>query len=167
MARHELAGDRLRYEVVARAGRAFMSRSNRRPTVARCRLSRCRSRRHYRGHYNAGARAASLAEQLSKRFPRAKIRASQRELIVDGPFETHDAIARLLSGERVRPPSNSGEQRYSLNLENKPVGGVIRALAKQVGKEVVFDVSQEGRSRERDLGELLRKSRWSNCSRRC
>ena len=96
--------------------------------------------------YSAGDSAAGTAEQLSKQFPEATIRAQGRELVVDGRWEVHDAIGRLFSGERARPPAReAGKKVYTLTVENKPVGGVVKALGRQLEKEVVFDVSVERR----------------------
>jgi hypothetical protein len=117
--------------------------------------------------YPAGANAAQLAEQFAAQFPQATIRARGRDLSVEGPFEVHDAIARLLAGERVRPPQpppSEGKKNYTLTVTNKPVGGVMMALGKQLGKEIVFDVKVERRLtneisvsvKEVSLAELLK-----------
>jgi hypothetical protein len=118
--------------------------------------------------YPAGANAAQLAEQFAAQFPQAKIRAQGRDLAVEGPYEVHDAIARLLAGERVRPPPqpapSEGKKNYTLTVTNKPVGGVMIALGKQLGKEIVFDVKVERRLtneisvsvKEVSLAELLK-----------
>ncbi len=96
--------------------------------------------------YDAGGNAKSLATRLGAQYSDAKISNDGRQLVVDGRWEVHDAIARLLSGERVRtPPTDTGEKNYTLTVENKPVGGVIRALGNQLGKTVEFDVTVERR----------------------
>ncbi len=91
--------------------------------------------------YPAGASAARLAGQLAEQFPQAKITAAGAELVVDGRWEVHDAVDRLLSGQSVRrpPPADTGKKNYTLTVENKPVGGVLRALGGQLGKKVSFD----------------------------
>lgn len=91
--------------------------------------------------YPAGASAARLAGQLAGQFPKAKITASGTELVVEGRWEVHDAVDRLLSGQSVRrpPPADSGKKNYTLTVENKAVGGVLRALGGQLGKAVSFD----------------------------
>ncbi len=82
-----------------------------------------------------------LAQQLSQQFPQAKISAEGKQLVIDGRWEVHDAVARLLSGERVRttPAPLAGMKKFTLTVENKPVGGVMRALGTQLGKTVTFD----------------------------
>lgn len=116
--------------------------------------------------YPGGANAAGMAEQLSKQFPEADIRAQGRELLVDGRWEVHDAISRAFSGERVRPPARGGGTKiYTLTIENKAVGGVLRQLGQQLGKKVVFNVSAEQRLMKKvsfqvekaTLEELLRQ----------
>ena len=97
--------------------------------------------------YAAGASSVSLAEKLGEKFPSATFRADGRDLLVDGGWEVHDAVKRLLSGQPVRPPSrpDEGTKTYTLTVENKPVGGVMQALGRQLGKKVVFDVKVERR----------------------
>jgi len=115
--------------------------------------------------YSAGRRAAVLAAQLARRFPAATVRAEEGELIVDGRWEVHDALERLLNGEGTRRPidPSDAEKTYTLTVENKPVGPVIQALARQLGKRVEFDVSDERKLaeevsvkvKEASLGELI------------
>ena len=98
--------------------------------------------------YTAGADARQLAEKLAAQFPAATIRSAGRDLEVDGPYEVHDAVARLLRGQRVRTPSAltyNSQKTYSLTVENQLVGGVMKALSRQLGKEIVFDVKVERR----------------------
>jgi hypothetical protein len=117
--------------------------------------------------YTPHGDAALLATQLAAKFPQAKIRAAGTQLIVDGPWETHDAIARLLAGERVRAAPQPGEveKTYTLTIENKPLGPVLKALATQLGKQVNFEgVQDHGRLaqeislsvKQASLDELLR-----------
>ena len=91
--------------------------------------------------YTTPGDAQGIAAQLGPKFPAGNFSASGKELTVVGPWEVHDAVARLLAGERVRPspPPTRGKQVYTLNAENKPVGGVMKALATQLGKKVTFD----------------------------
>ena len=84
---------------------------------------------------------------------------------MDGRYEIHEAVDDLLKGRTVRAPPtpDEGKKTFTLTVENKPVGGVMRALAQQLGKEVVFEVSAERRLtkevsvrvKEASLGELL------------
>lgn len=91
--------------------------------------------------YTPRGDAAELAKQLGERFPQGRFRAEGKQLVVDGPWETHDAVARLLAGESAasRPTAGTGEQVYTLTVENKPVGAVVKALSKQLGKTISFD----------------------------
>jgi hypothetical protein len=117
--------------------------------------------------YTPRGDVAKLAEELTRQFPDAKISAVGRNLVVDGRAEVHDAVERLLAGQRVASgtrPTGS-RQVFTLTLENKPVGGVMRALGKQLGRSVnLDDVKAQSRLtkeisvsvKEATLDELLR-----------
>jgi hypothetical protein len=91
--------------------------------------------------YSPRGDVQQLATQLAAQFPQANIRAEGKQIVVDGRWEVHDSVARLISGERVRatPPPIAGMKKFTLTVENKPVGGVMRALGTQLGKTVTFD----------------------------
>lgn len=117
--------------------------------------------------YSTRGDAARLAEQLQQRYSAATIRSEARHLVVNGRWEVHEAIGRILSGERVRtttarPPAGA-ENVYTLTVENKRVGGLLQALGAKLGKTVTFDVQVERRLSKEvsfsvknvDLDELL------------
>ena len=114
--------------------------------------------------YNTGTRTTALSKTLSERFTGATIRPQGNSLVVEAPWEVHDAIDRLLKGETVRAaPADEGKKHYTLTVENKAVGGVIRGVGQHLGKKVVFDVKVERRLikevslnvKEVSLNELL------------
>lgn len=114
--------------------------------------------------YDTGTRTAALSKTLSEKFAEATFRPQGNSLVVDGRWEVHDAIERLLKGESVRPaPADGSKKHYTLTVENKAVGGVIRGVGKHLGKKVVFDVKVERRLikevslnvKEVSLNELL------------
>jgi hypothetical protein len=82
----------------------------------------------------------SLAAQLSKKFPELKIQNVGDKLIVTGKYETHELIDRMMSGETIRTAKVvPGEKRYSLRIDNQPAGAVVKTVAKELGKEMVYD----------------------------
>lgn len=81
------------------------------------------------------------AEQLrgntwSKQFPEMRIRRSGSSLEASGRYEEHVRLERWLRGEKA--PA-AGETRYSLKIENQPVGGVVQALARRLNYELEVD----------------------------
>lgn len=115
-------------------------------------------------------------ERLRELFPEAQIRLQQGKLEVLASAEDHEAIDRALRGESPsgrptartsgRPPAASAagaEKRYTLKTPAQPVGGLAKALGKQLGLEVTLDRSAESRLatpvaievREATLEELL------------
>lgn len=82
----------------------------------------------------------SLAAQLSKKFPELKIQNVGDKLIITGKYETHELIDRMMSGETIRTAKVvPGEKRYSLRIDNQPAGAVVKTVANELGKEMVYD----------------------------
>lgn len=82
----------------------------------------------------------SLAAQLTKKFPEMKIVAVEDKVIVTGKYETHELIDRMMSGETVRTAKVvPGGKRYSLRIDNQSAGAVVKTVAKELGKELVYD----------------------------
>ncbi|MCA9270717.1 MAG: hypothetical protein KDA41_19685 [Planctomycetales bacterium] len=118
------------------------------PDGAAVRLVAMPSTAKLQRRYGAGDAAGRIAEQLSRQFPDATIQARGAELNVDAAWEVHDAIERLLAGERTRPAVAApaeGDRHYTLTVANQSVGQVLRALGAKLGKKVVFDVKNERR----------------------
>ncbi len=87
--------------------------------------------------------------KLAERFPDARISASGNSTVVAGPFELHDQIEQLLHRPVVTRPTNPNTKTvYELNVENKPVGGVLRALARQFKLELKIDQRAEAKLEE-------------------
>ncbi len=83
---------------------------------------------------------ASLAAQLTKKFPELKIRLADDKVVVTGKYEFHETIDRLMSGETVRTAKVvSGDKRYSLRVDNQPAGAVVKTVAKELEKEMIYD----------------------------
>ncbi len=82
----------------------------------------------------------SLAAQLQKKFPELKIRVEDNKIVVTGKYETHELIDRMMSGETVRTTKVApGGKVYSLRVDNQPAGAVVKTVAKELGKEMVYD----------------------------
>jgi hypothetical protein len=92
--------------------------------------------------YPGGGKAASNAQKLAEHFPAAHIETRNGKLHVAASWEVHDQIGRLLRGEKItRTEVVAGEQRYTLNVENQPLGAVAKAVGQRVGREIEFDPS--------------------------
>jgi hypothetical protein len=73
-----------------------------------------------------------------------EIRRSGRQLTVTGRWEDQQRVAEIIAGSDLRkPPPNQSTrasgQRFSLKLENQPVGKVIDQLAAQLGLNVAWE----------------------------
>lgn len=90
--------------------------------------------------YNVGSAARVRAAELGKMLPDAKLRVEGNSLIVVASLEDHDAIRRLLEGKSVRRTVvTDGERVYTLKVEAKPVGAVLKYLAQQLKLELEVD----------------------------
>lgn len=93
----------------------------------------------YEHEYTTRGDAAKLTADLQRMFPEAKFTRSGARIRIAGPFEDHEKIERLLRGEKVRTTqSKPGQKRYTLKVEDQPAGGVIKAMAKDLGKEMKY-----------------------------
>lgn len=82
----------------------------------------------------------SLAAQLRTKFPELKIRVEESKIVVTGKYETHELIDRMMSGETVRTAKVvPGSKVFSLRVDNQPAGAVVKTVAKELGKEMVYD----------------------------
>jgi hypothetical protein len=87
--------------------------------------------------YTSQGNVASLASQLARLLPDAKIRLQDQKLLVSASQEDHEKIERLLSGHTVRGTKSvkkGGEKLYSLEVENQPASKVVRSIAESLGK---------------------------------
>lgn len=91
-------------------------------------------------NHAGGANPTQRAAQIQKQFPSAKIEVRGSHLHVVGSFEDQDLIGRLLRGEQIRRTEvRGGELRYTLAVENQPVGAVAQALATRLKMSIGFD----------------------------
>lgn len=117
-------------------------------------------------NHAGGANPSQRAAQLQKQFPNAKIEVRGSQLHIAGSFEDQDLIGRLLRGEQIkRTEVRGGELRYTLAVENQPVGAVAQALATRLKMTIGFDPAVKDKLEQRvsfkvdnaTLEELLRK----------
>jgi hypothetical protein len=103
-------------------------------------------------------RAAAVEEQL-RSMPEAKVDRRGQRLIVSARVEELDQLAATVSGrapfQAANPPSAAAksarleDQRFTLRIENKPVGAVIDQLAKQLKLEVTWDAALQAGAKPR------------------
>jgi hypothetical protein len=86
-------------------------------------------------------------ERVLQQLSTQNIERRGARLVISARVEVHDAIAAALRG---RPPATAptrkmpksvdeAQQRYSLRVDNKPVGAVVDQLAKQLKFEVIWE----------------------------
>lgn len=87
----------------------------------------------------AGNHDEAIAK-IQELFPDAKVQSDgKRKLAVTGPQQVQEQVAKLLRGGTARNTVvMPGEKRYTLNVEQLPLGPVLKALEQQLGMD--FDV---------------------------
>ncbi len=97
----------------------------------------------YEQTYSWGkGKAQTLASQLQKKFPELKISVADDKVVAVGKYESHELIERILNGETVRTTKVvPGEKVYTLRVDNQSAGAVVKTVAKELGKEMVYDPS--------------------------
>ncbi len=90
--------------------------------------------------YPAGRDPAGRLEEYRRLAPGADIVRDGRSLVVRG---TQIDQLRIEQGRRPtpRPMPMATETRYTLTVENQPLGGVLQALAQQLGLELQVDAA--------------------------
>lgn len=83
--------------------------------------------------YQPGGDVARAARALHEAFPQVDVKRQGLKLVVAGRWEDHELIARWLRGERVQRMAGPGETRYTLNIQNQPLGAVLNAIAVRLG----------------------------------
>jgi hypothetical protein len=93
--------------------------------------------------HNAGNRSQEVIAAFQDE-KNVEIHRSGRQLTVTGRWEDQQRVANIIAGNDPPKPTQSqrtreSEQRFSLKLENQPVGKVIDQLAAQLGLNVVWE----------------------------
>jgi type II secretory pathway component GspD/PulD (secretin) len=87
-------------------------------------------------------------EVLRQELPDAELQIRGNQMTVEGRLEDHDRLLELLGRRSSRPsrstpaqstPAQSIEQRYTLRVDQQPVGTVLRQLGQQLGWNVDID----------------------------
>jgi hypothetical protein len=86
--------------------------------------------------YPARSDVQRTAEQLGQVFPRIQIKRAGPRLAVSASYEDHVLVGRWLRGERV---AVEGDVRYTLTIENQPLGAVLSAIARRLGHALEVD----------------------------
>jgi hypothetical protein len=94
--------------------------------------------------YVVGPTAETVAARLRPFLPGATIRALRDQIVVRGRVEDHRRVAAFLAGGPVersvtRRTTEPGVKAYTLTVENKPLGPVVRQLVAQLGYELEMD----------------------------
>lgn len=89
--------------------------------------------------YTKKLSTANLAK-IKKRFPQLSIKQNDNGLVVQGSYEDHELLARLLRGETVRTVTpKPGEKRFTLRVMNAPAGAIINSISQQQQWTVRFE----------------------------
>ena len=89
--------------------------------------------------YRVGDQANKIARQFQRRFPQADIHSEANKLVVQGQWDDHQEIRRVLQGKpRRKPPSSSIEQtRFTLSVKQKLAAQVLAQLAETLDLELI------------------------------
>jgi len=90
--------------------------------------------------YDVGPRGTQLLPRLSRELPGAHLTLEGPKLVVVGRVEQHQHVDRVLTGTPP-PPARTipGRTRYSLQVQNQPVGQLIKTLAEKLSLEPHWD----------------------------
>jgi hypothetical protein len=90
---------------------------------------------------------AAVGAEIRRRFPDARFTIEAGNIVVDSTVEVSAAIRRLADGASSRPkPSpakTKAEKRYTLRVQDKSLGAVAAAIAKEAGVELRFAAGAE------------------------
>lgn len=105
----------------------------------------------YEKRYAVKGSPAKVVADLADKFGQSALRVDGAQLLVRGPYEDHEAIQRVLRGEKVRrnQVAPNQEKRYSLKVENQPLGGVLKAIADTLQVGLEYDPAQVARLNRR------------------
>jgi hypothetical protein len=105
-----------------------------------------------RSYRMSSGQAAAIAQLLRQKFPQSQIAQRPDGVIIRGPIEVHRNVERWIRGDRTsttRPKAGADLVRYTLEIKNKPVGTIAKALAKQLGLQIQFDPAIQDRLEDR------------------
>ena len=86
--------------------------------------------------YPLGNHGPNVMAILREKFPRARIRADSRRIVVVGMWEDHQLIDRLLKGEAVRRRVHRpGQKVFTMKVQNETAGTVVAMLAERLQLE--------------------------------
>jgi hypothetical protein len=90
-------------------------------------------------------------EAVLATMPKVVERSEDGRLTLSARVEEHDQIAAVVRGQApsrrerppASPPSSLTERRFTLKIENQPVGAVVDQLARQLNLEVAWESELE------------------------
>ncbi len=93
----------------------------------------------YEQTYTVAGGASTIASDLQKKLPGLKaVAESTTRIRVQGTAEQQASVADLLAGKRTVTNTvvTPGAKRYTLNVENQPIGAIVQTIAKELGVKV-------------------------------
>jgi hypothetical protein len=93
----------------------------------------------YEQSYPIRGDAAKVIADLQRILPEAKVRRQGAgQVVAEATADDHAKISELLAGNRVttRTVTRHGEKRYTLTVENQPLGAIVKTIAAELEVEV-------------------------------
>jgi hypothetical protein len=78
-------------------------------------------------------------DELAELFPTVQVQRAGRRLRVSGLYEEHMLIERWLRGESLDQALVGGVTRYTLTIQNQPLGAVLNQVALRAGAQLEVD----------------------------
>ena len=94
--------------------------------------------------YSVANQQTAALQEMTQRFPAARVTRRAGSAIVVAPLEAHELLQGLLHGRRPpgttpAKPAAKAESRWTLRIENKPVGAVVKTIATRLERQLEYD----------------------------
>jgi len=87
--------------------------------------------------YQFDGNHADAVQKIEQFLPNVKVKSDGKEIIVAASSENHRLIAQMLRGGKTRRTTvEMGEKRYTLKVNEQPLGGILKSLGPQLGYTV-------------------------------
>lgn len=98
-------------------------------------------------HYPGGPNPADAARRIVELAPHAEVSVDGGKVVVRGMLEDHERIEtprQPVGHSTANPPAELSDKRFTLTVAEKPIGPLLKQLAKQIGLDLQMDEAAIG-----------------------